>query len=255
MPRQVTVVTPENVKINYELAGFASRAGAAIIDTAIQLALCSIVFGARFYLEKLHQWPGMNWGYALLGIILFAIYYGYFLYFETVWNGQTPGKRICMLRTIKDGGLPLDLQCSAVRNFVRVVDFIPGIVPYLIGMLSVICSSKNKRLGDYAAGTLVVKERTEWNGDLKNAGKISDSLPDVVGYVKNIELVSPDEFEVVKRFVERMPELQSDIREQLAEKIAISMMERLGIENSGQISYSDFLSEIYKQCIEERGMQ
>lgn len=254
MPRQITVVTPENVRIDYELAGFASRAGAAIIDMLLQLLLYTFILFMKWQLGGLSSLPGSNWAYALLGIIGFLIFYGYFVYFETAWNGQTPGKRYCRLRTVKEGGLPVDLACAATRNLVRVIDIVPVIVPYVVGMLCVILSDKNKRLGDYAAGTLVVKERGEWTGDLQKHRLEEYSTPRHVGYIKNIELVTAADFEAAKRFVERMPELADDVRMQLAAKMARPMMARLGIEDNDHINYVILLSEIYKQCIEERGM-
>lgn len=255
MPRQVTVVTPENVRIEYELAGFASRAGAAMIDTILQLLLYVAVLITRWQLEKIHKLPGSTWAYALLGIAGFVIFYGYYLFFETAWNGQTPGKRYCRLRTVKEGGLPVDLPCAATRNLVRVIDLIPGFTPYLVGMICIIFSDKNKRLGDYAAGTLVVKERGEWTGDLVQSRQAVYSPSPESSCVKNIELVTAAEFEAAKRFVERMPELQPDMREHLAEKMARPLMARLGIEDDGQTRYSDLLNEIYIRCIEERGMR
>ena len=160
MPRHVTIVTPENVRIEYTLAGVVSRAGAVAMDTAIQSALLLAVVGARSLLEKHARLPGSNWAGAILGIVGFVIFNAYFIYFETVWNGQTPGKRYARLRTIREGGLPIDLSCSAVRNLVRIVDFFP--LFYVLGGIVAFFSSRSKRLGDLAAGTIVVNEIKEW---------------------------------------------------------------------------------------------
>lgn len=198
---------------------------------------------------------GVDWATALLGIAVFVINWGYYVYFETVWNGQTPGKRYVRLRTIKEGGLPIDVSCAAVRNLVRVVDLLPLTPPYLVGGLFALFSSKNKRLGDFAAGTLVVKERSEWEGQLKSAQSDNQTRHAEAAYVKNTELITPEEFDTIKRFVEREAELDKNVREQLAVKIAKPLMNRLGIQEESGIVYSRFLSETYRKCVEERGMR
>ena len=254
MPRQVTIVTPENIRIEYELAGLGSRAGAAVIDILLQgmgLAIISLIFMAMHVAPTL----ALDWVTALLGIAVFAISWGYYVYFETVWNGQTPGKRYCRLRTIREGGLPIDISCAAIRNLVRVVDLLPVIIPYIVGSIFALFSSKNKRLGDFAAGTLVVKERSEWEGQLKPSQPDNQIQHPEAAYVKNTELITPEEFDTIKRFVEREAELQKHVKEQLATKIAKPLMNRLGIQEDNAIVHSHLLSEIHRKCVEERGMR
>ncbi|MCL5104287.1 MAG: RDD family protein [Armatimonadetes bacterium] len=253
MARQITVITPENVRIEYELAGAASRAGAAIIDLTIQgLALTGVIL-ARGQLVKHDWWPGASWADAALGVIMFLVWYGYYVYFETVWNGQTPGKRYSRLRAIREGGLPIDISCAATRNLVRVIDFLP--VFYLLGIIVVIFSGRNKRLGDIAAGTLVVKERGEWMRAATPHRSAPAANHPEAALVRNIELVTREEFDAVKRFVERKAELEIHVSEQLAAKIAGPLMKSLGIESRDGLSYSNLLAEIYNRCVEERGMR
>ena len=159
------------------------------------------------------------------------------------------------MRTIREGGLPIDFSCAAMRNLVRVVDFFPFF--YLLGGIVIVFSKYSKRLGDYAAGTIVVKERAEWKGDLHAA---AHEQPKITRYaeaahVKNIELVTPQEFEAISRFLERQAEFQSNAREQLAAKIAQPLMARLGIEENTELRYVGLLSEIHKLCVDERGMR
>ncbi|MEN6355646.1 MAG: RDD family protein [Armatimonadota bacterium] len=255
MSRQVTVVTPENVRIEYELAGLASRAGAAIIDLLLQGLLILVVMSVRVLLSEYGKWPGTSWANALLAIASFVMWYGYYVYFETAWNGQSPGKRYARMRTIREGGMPIDFASAAVRNLVRIVDMIPGI--YLVGLISVLSSNRNKRLGDFAAGTLVVKERSEWMRDQvrQSQEEVTPAQYPEAEYVRNIELVSPDEFEAIQRFVERKAELDETVREQLASKMAAPLMAKLGIEDNNQIGYSNILTEIYNKCIAQRGMR
>ena len=245
----MTIATPENVSIDYELAGLASRGGAALVDVLIQGLMISIIAAARYLLGRYGKWPGATWANALLGIVVFVIAYGYYVYFETVCNGQTPGKRYARLRTVREGGMPVDLACAALRNLVRVVDFLP--VLYALGAITVLASSRNKRLGDYAAGTLVVKERALPLADAEAAG--AGSRP--AGLVRNLELVTPEEFAAAKRFVDRRAELRRELQDDLAARIARPLMGRLGIEDDGSVPYPAFLEEMVTRCIEERGMR
>jgi len=249
MPRRITVTTPENVVIEYELAGLGSRGAAAIVDLLVQGLLISLVAAVRLVLLRYGKWPGATWSAAVLGVVLFAVVYGYYVYFETVWNGQTPGKRWAGLRTVQAGGRPVDLACAALRNLVRVVDFLP--VMYGLGAVVVVASSSNKRLGDYAAGTIVVKERGSSAADaaVRLEGRRTPSL------VKNIELVTPQEFAAAKKFVERKSQLRPEVREELARKIATPLLDRFAVVPGDAVPCSDFLEELVARCMEERGMR
>ena len=114
---------------------------------------------------------------------------------------------------------------------------------------------KNQRLGDLAAGTLVVKERSEWQGHLDRPKTISPSDGPEADMVRNIEMVTPEQFDALKRFLERSTELQPGIREEIANKIAQPLMLHMGIENGGAIVYSKLLLAIHDRCVQDRGMR
>lgn len=249
MPRQVTIVTPENVRIEYELAGAASRGGAAIVDLLAQALLMGVVVLVAYAFRVLST----AWMRALIAVGSFLVLWGYYVLFETIWNGQTPGKRLTRLRTVRDGGLPVDLSCAAVRNLVRIVDFLPLL--YVFGAISVLVTRKNQRLGDLAAGTLVVKERAEWMAALASTPATPVRRHPEADLVRNIELVTSEEFEAVSRFVDRMPELQQHAKERIALRIARPLMLKLGIEDDSSINYSNLLAEIHSRCVNERGMK
>lgn len=252
MPRKVTITTPENVRIEYELAGIASRGGAATLDLLLQAGIIALLYLARYLISEYGKIPGATWGSAALGIAGFVVSYGYNLFFETVWNGQTPGKRVARMRAVREGGLPIDLPCAAIRNLVRVIDFLP--VLYMLGGIVVLISSRNKRLGDFAAGTIVVKERVGWKADLEPARPAIHTATES-GRVRNVELVTPEEFGALCRFLDRQAELKEDVREQLAARIAAPLMSKLGIEDDGQHSHAALIAEIHRRCVEERGMR
>lgn len=251
MPGYVTVVTPENVKIDYELAGLASRATATLLDMLIQAVMMGFLWLVWVIVIAGLRINPLSWLTAVLIVVEFVLFWGYYIYFETKWNGQTPGKRSMRLRAIREGGLPIDLGCAALRNLIRPIDIT------LIGLISIMASRRSQRLGDFAAGTLVVKERLEWGGDLstEKVPQALDAPPFGIDCVRNIELVTPEEFQAAKRFVERRVELQDDLREALAARIAKPLMVRLGIEDGPHVVYSALLVELYRRCVDERGMR
>lgn len=250
MPNYVTVVTPENVRIEYELAGIASRAAAVLVDSIIQALIMGSVALLWFGVIYGFSLPTTGWLTAILVLIEFLIYWGYYIYFETKWNGQTPGKRALRLRAVREGGLPIDITCACLRNLIRLIDIT------IVGLISILVTRKNQRLGDIAAGTLVVKERLEWTGDLV----AQTTTPEVAqerstDYVRNIELVTCEEFEAAKRFLSRKAELRDDVCEELAARIAKPLMTRLGMDDVTCVVYSEVLADVHRLCVEERGMR
>jgi uncharacterized RDD family membrane protein YckC len=151
----LVISTPERVAFQYEIAGIGSRFLAQILDSLvitvvlIAITILATSLGGIFSSGELAILIEI-----ILGFILLA---GYFLVSEAAWNGQTLGKRATRLRVVGDHGEPLTLGQAAIRNLVRIVDFLP--IFYAIGMLTLFINGRGKRLGDFAAGTLVVRDR------------------------------------------------------------------------------------------------
>jgi uncharacterized RDD family membrane protein YckC len=167
--RSVDVRTGEAVAIRYELAGLGSRFLAVVVDMIAQLVLLlllAIAFG--FAAPLLARIPlGKNleaWAIAGAILLVFLIFFGWFIIFEIWWSGRTPGKRALGLRVVRDGGFPVDAGAAIIRNVVRIVEF--GLGFYTLSAISALVSRENKRLGDFAAGTIVVRDRNETVGDL-----------------------------------------------------------------------------------------
>jgi uncharacterized RDD family membrane protein YckC len=149
------ISTPERVAFQYEIAGIGSRFLAQIIDSlviAVVLIAITILAGALGGIFQSGELALLV--EVILGFILLA---GYFLVSEAAWNGQTLGKRSARLRVVGDHGEPLTLGQATIRNLVRIVDFLPFF--YAIGMLTLFINGRGKRLGDFAAGTLVVRDK------------------------------------------------------------------------------------------------
>ncbi len=224
LSQTVDVETPELVVLSYTVAGVGSRAAAAFIDYAICIATFLAVIVA--FLQLPVRVGGTSsrdssgaWVMAVLGVVQVAILWRYYVLFEALGDGQTPGKRIMKLRVVKDGGLPVTFEASAIRNVVRAIDLQP-IFLYAIGLVTIIANARGKRLGDMAAGTIVVKEdlvtqpttprtfgRTDTRGEAPTLPPLSASLTDA-------------EFQLLDRFVERRIEFDAARRTQLASGLA-----------------------------------
>ncbi|HEU4585773.1 MAG TPA: RDD family protein, partial [Gemmatimonadaceae bacterium] len=168
--QQVDIETPEQVVVSYTIAGVGARAAAALIDYAIIWALIigfwvllimlanAIAPGPATTAETSAAQSSGAWAVSLVILISFAIQWGYYVLFEALWDGQTPGKRRLGIRVVQDGGYSVSFAASAVRNIARVVDMQPGFF-YSVGIVSAAISKSGKRLGDMMAGTIVVRER------------------------------------------------------------------------------------------------
>lgn len=170
--QEYTIDTPENVTFGYDIAGIGSRFIGALLDTlilAVALVVLNLVIGLilawsvgpeRLFAENDEQigWIG-GLIIALYALVNFLIFWGYYIVFELLWNGQTPGKRVAKVRVVRLDGNPAGFMEIVVRNLVRVVDFLPS--AYGIGLLTMFFNQQARRLGDFAAGTLVVKERAD----------------------------------------------------------------------------------------------
>jgi uncharacterized RDD family membrane protein YckC len=142
------VATPEGIELTLHLAGPVPRALAWAIDLVLRLAVMFVVVLAA-----------MPLGRAGTGVMLLAAFFVEWLLpacFEAMWNGQTPGKRSMSLRVLNDDGTPLRWPGALTRNLLRAADFLPFF--YGVGLLAMLANRDFKRLGDLAAGTVVVYE-------------------------------------------------------------------------------------------------
>lgn len=191
--------------LDFEIAGIGSRALAALIDMAILLGV--LVAGALLLalLARLGVRLG-SWASAVLLLAAFALWYGYFTFFEGLRAGQTPGKRAAGIRVVRDTGHPVTLAAAATRNLVRVADFLPP--PYLLGTVLVALHPRAKRLGDMVAGTVVVRDRPI---ETRNAHPV---------HVEREELAPPvltdEEYRLLSRYQLRAGTLDEHARARLA---------------------------------------
>src|SRR6185369_11277032 len=150
------------VVVSYTIAGVGSRMLAGLIDLLICIALfVGLMFGlvalGGAADETSGPTPSLAWAFAAVVLMQFALVWGYYLLFEALADGQTPGKKLLRLRAVRDGGYSVGFSAAAVRNLMRIVDMQP-VFSYLFGIASVAFTKNGKRLGDIVAGTLVVRE-------------------------------------------------------------------------------------------------
>ena len=150
------------MELEFAVAGIGSRFVAVLIDHLI-IVVGFLLLGilSAFIFDSLQKHLGLlgNWTLAVFIALNFLLYWGYFTLFEAFWRGQTPGKHVMKLRVIKDSGRQITLFEAMSRNLLRIVDYLPSF--YLVGVITMLCTKRNQRLGDLGAGTLVVHERTD----------------------------------------------------------------------------------------------
>ena len=179
----LAILSAENVSMSLETAGLGSRLAALSIDTALQLLVAILAMlglaGLENYLNLSSVLPPFwqSVGNALLMVGAFLLFFGYYFFFEWLWEGQTPGKRYFGLRVTMADGLPLSLWPALIRNIVRLGDFLPTF--YGLGAAICLANNLNQRGGDLAAGTLVVHE-----GKREKAGKTLSMRDAVNGFLQ-----------------------------------------------------------------------
>jgi uncharacterized RDD family membrane protein YckC len=229
-PEKLTIDTPEQIPLEFTIATLGSRFLALGIDTLLQAGAVLVTFlpivGLRLLAGGLGTTVG-TWILALWLLVAFTIYYGYFVFFEARWSGQTPGKRWVGLRVIHASGRPITTYEAILRNLVRVADQLPGI--YAVGILAVFLSERSQRLGDLAADTVVVHEQPV---EALGAGHDHTSSDGLVAQYGAARLTA-EEIGLVETFLRRRADLEG-VRELRAGQIAARIRARLGVEDGGE---------------------
>jgi uncharacterized RDD family membrane protein YckC len=229
----LSIDTPENVIFQYKVAGIGSRFIAAVIDTLL-IVLLQVLGTIAFTLLATLFVPGndvaddifsfSSWIVAAAGIIMFVFFWGYYILFEGFWNGQTPGKRLVKLRVIRSDGSPLSFSEAVIRNLVRLIDFMP--LYYGVGVIVMFLNDRSRRLGDIAAGTLVVHERGALTlASLEQSSTLAAPLTPTLQADLAVERLSPADIDAAEEFINRRSELYN--RDALALRIGQTLAERM----------------------------
>jgi uncharacterized RDD family membrane protein YckC len=246
---QLQIDTPEQIALELPLAGIGSRFLGLVIDTLIQFVLYIIgAFAVGFSaalagavgIGRYLRWIPVSWAPAIAILFMFSVYWGYFAFFEIIWKGQTPGKRLAKIRVIKESGRPINAYEAIARNLLRAIDGLPGM--YGVGIVCMMLNSQNRRLGDYVAGTVVVHDkRTEevkpdWNTVMEPA-------------VANPQLsfVTSEELVLIETYLHRRVDMDLILRDQVAYKIASRITEKTGLQRGPNQTLDDFLEASARQ--------
>ncbi|TAE54773.1 MAG: RDD family protein [Nostocales cyanobacterium] len=215
--------TPESVELEFTLAGIGSRALGLLIDyhvLGLTIALFIFVwvtissqiidlgldtFGSSFAL----------WMTAIAFVILFCIYTGYFVFFETLWQGQTPGKRFAKIRVIRDDGRPVGLQQASLRALLRPIDEF-----LFIGAFLIMLTKSEKRLGDLLAGTIVIQAQKTHEKNSFTISQEAKSFYISLQKISDLSQLLPDDFAIIREYLQCRNGMSNKARSSLSIKLA-----------------------------------
>ncbi|HXZ20958.1 MAG TPA: RDD family protein [Candidatus Acidoferrales bacterium] len=246
---KLTIETPEQLPLEFPLAGVGSRFLALLVDSMIQILAGLAAFVVLLLSQVVtigYLRSGHLWAVAVMVLIVFVLYYAYFAFFEAIWNGQTPGKRQQGLRVIKENGGPISVFDAVSRNLMRVIDQLPLL--YGVGIISVLVSERSQRLGDFVAGTVVVHEKplegltAAW----RSAGTAT-AQPEAAVPRLGAENLTPEEFRVIETFLERRHSLEKYVRDRFAWEIAQRLGAKLNVREEDRRPSEEFLEALVRE--------
>lgn len=259
MARTWTIITPENVPLELELANPLERAVALLIDTVVNLAIAvpiALLLTTLSGAGPVRTILGLgNLGTVERFLLLYAfvlplLIFAYHSLLESLWGGQTLGKRALKLRVIRNDGTVPDLAASLIRNALRLIDYMPCTCG--VGLTVMVLSAQFRRLGDYAAGTLVIRE-----GRIAAPPLAEEELPTIELQVltplavSNLARLNDEQILALRYFLLRAPQLPQNLREQVANELATKIANLLWDGNPPENLPSERLLEevvwLYRQ--------
>jgi uncharacterized RDD family membrane protein YckC len=217
LDNRVTLSTPEGVALELILAGLGSRFLARLLDTLIQVG---IIF-ALFLGLGITGIESSGVATAVVIVLAFLIIFAYDVAFETLNHGRTLGKQAAGIRVVGQTGEPVRFLASAVRNIARILDFLPAF--YLIGTISIMATARAQRVGDLAAGTLVMRDR--FPGLTRAPAPITVNTAAVATW--DVSAIGPAEIQAVRQFLDRRLELTLPARAYFAADLANRLAPRV----------------------------
>ncbi len=265
---QLKIDTPEQIALELPLAGIGSRFLGLAIDTLLQWVLYFVIFlivlGVVWAdpsietLGRYFKWLPASFIPAVVILLIFCIYWGYFAFFEIIWKGQTPGKKIAGIRVIHTSGRPINAYEAIGRNLLRAIDALPGM--YGVGVICMMFNDQHRRLGDYVAGTVVIHDKRgqEAMPDLNTVALMprtspydsplrSESTSSVDAAGSKLAQITSEELVLIETFLQRRFDLAQIVRDDTAYKIATRITTKTGLERSPDESLEHFLEVVARQ--------
>ena len=217
------IVTPEAVVLDFETAGIASRLLAGLIDIAVQGLL---LIGFLFFIFLVGQSVPAVRGIAAAAIYLalFLVIFAYPAALETLWRGRTLGKAALGLRVVTAEGAPIQFRHAAIRAIFGLVD--KFLVSGLVGIVALLLTRRNQRLGDLVANTLVLRERSGLRAPSATTFHAPAGLE---SYVANLDVagLGHDDYATIRSFLLRVTTLPPRVRDELGRQLASPLVDRL----------------------------
>ncbi|KAM3090777.1 RDD family protein [Phormidesmis sp. 146-35] len=243
---QVKVQTPESVELEFTLAGIGNRTLALFIDyivwIVVLLAFALIWMIVYWQLSDYINSRNLNlWMQAIGMLVGFSLYIGYFVFFETLWRGQTIGKRFAKIRVIRDDGQPAGLSQAILRALLRPIDDV-----LFVGVLFIILGKREKRVGDWAAGTIVVQNERPVVSATFQLSTDAQSLANELLNTAEIGKLLPDDFAVIREYLQRRTLMESKARSDLSIQLARQARQLIGMQELPfQMTADLFLEAVY----------
>lgn len=244
---RIKIRTPESVELEFTLAGIGNRTIALVVDYLIWGAVLIglLIFWGVLSVQLERYLPNNRnielWISAISLLITFTVYTGYFVIFETLWRGQTPGKRYSKIRVIRDDGQPAGVTQAILRALIRPIDD-----TFFIGLLLIVLTKREKRLGDLIAGTLVIQEERSIVSSNFAISPEAESLADELLANQNLNGLLPDDFAVIREYLQRRSMLETKARTDLSLRLARQAKDLLGMQELPyQMTPDLFLEAIY----------
>ncbi len=248
--KRVKSRTPESVELEFTLAGVGSRALALLIDYLLWMVILTVlltVFGFLYYLVAKID-GAAKWIISIQLLIFFVVYVGYFIFFETLWQGQTPGKRYAKIRVIRDDGRNAGLQQAIMRSLLRTVDDV-----FSLGLILILFTKQEKRLGDLVAGTIVIQEAQNSNQEI-SIDPAAQELADVLAKTGRLAALTPDNFAAVRRYLQRYPTLSKAAQLTVSENLHQEILSVTGLyPKTDNPNYHLFIQAVYLVCLQQYG--
>lgn len=260
---RINLQTPESVELEYTLAGIGSRAYALVIDYLVlgTILFISVVI-AIFLTYQIAESDNLSnitnsgkllqWLWAIEALIIFTIYVGYFIFFETIWQGQTIGKKKADIRVIADDGKPTGLAKSSLRALARPIDDF-----FFLGVFFIALGKKEKRLGDLIAGTIVIQEALNHKNSTVTFTEEVRELALQIRIETDVTRLSPENFAILRNYLQTRNQMITQARHKLARKLAEQLKNIIELEELPQNTTADsFLEAVYlayQQVEEELG--
>jgi uncharacterized RDD family membrane protein YckC len=255
---EVRLETPEQIDVNLELAGLGTRFVAQLYDWIIKILLSAVLVilalicaGLLGYEPQFERTKPLVLALVLGG--LYLLWLGFDIYYEATHNGQTPGKRHAGIRVIRDGGAPLDFQAAAVRNLLGLADYLPSF--YVLGAIIVLLTPRRQRLGDLAAGTIVVRERT-LAAPAETAEVVQRIASEEYAFTaQHLAGCSANDRNILRSFLQRLETMEADSRARLALQLANTFLQKTGYQPAQPIHSGEqatvFLASLLRDLEEQ----